>query len=125
METNTGRVVKVKLSAGFWILLFCISLITFGAFALVFILAALTWPKVLDDEGLTLRTGKRYLWANIYNVRAVTVRHTSGIKLTGRVELEFYINKKFKKVRIVPFSTGNMDEVLDFLSVRLGSHIHI
>ena len=125
METYTGRVVRVKLSVAFWVMSIVISLITFGSFSLVFILSALTWPKVLDDEGLTLRTGKRYLWANLYNVSAVTVRHTSGIKLGRRVDLEFFVNKKFKKVKIVRLSTRNMDEVLDFLSVRLSSHIHV
>jgi hypothetical protein len=118
MPTSSGQVVKVHLSIGFWIIATLVALGTFGVMAIFFFWITRSWVASLDDEGLTLRNGKRFLWKDLIMVRAVTVRHTSGIRLTGRVELSFYSGPR---IRIVPFSTGNSEEVLAFLSLKAGS----
>ena len=118
MSTPSGHVVKVHLSIGFWIIATLVALGTFGVMAIFFFWITRSWVGSLDDEGLTLRNGKRFLWKDLISVHAVTVRHPTGIRLTGRVELSFYTGKP---IRIVPFSTGNSEEVLAFLSAKAGS----
>ena len=67
-----------------------------------------------------MRNGKRCLWKDLYFVQAVTVRHPTGIRLTGRVQLLFHDRPE---VKIVPFSTWNSKEVLAFLSTKVGSKV--
>ena len=122
MESAPGQVVKVRLSAGFWILMVFLAFATCGVMPLYFLWLTRSWVRELDDEGLTLRNGKRQLWKDLISVHAVTVRHTTGIRLTGRVELVFY---EGKNVVIVPFSTGNSEEVLEFLSAKVGSKVRV
>jgi hypothetical protein len=82
-----------------------------------------SWVKTLDDEGLTLRNGQRYLWKDLAYVDAVVVRHTSGIRLGGRIDLDFHGRKK--AIRIVKFSTGNSEEVFDFLTAKVGHKVQV
>ncbi len=118
----TSQVVKVRLSIGFWIIAILTALVTWGVMGIFFFWVSRSWVGSLDDEGLTLRNGKRFLWKDLISVRAVAVRHTTGIRLTGRVELSFYTGPK---IRIVPFSTGNSNEVLAFLSSQVGSKVSV
>lgn len=112
-----NRVVKVKLSVGFWLMAALASIFTCGVMAIYFLWMTRSWVATLDDEGLLLRNGKRYRWSEVSRVYAVAVLHTSGIRLTGRVETMFAGGTS---VRIVPFSTADSGEVLAFLSAKVG-----
>ena len=121
-EVASSSAIKVRLSVGFWLMAAIAAFCTLGVMALYLLWLTRSWVKLIDDEGLILRNGKRFPWKDLSRVYAVTVRHTTGIRLTGRVELLFAGGDK---VRIVPFSTGNSEEVLAFLSTKVGSKVSV
>jgi hypothetical protein len=75
------------------------------------------FPRIIDDEGITTRSGKRYLWTELVNWERhrLVAGGSGGFRITGNVTLFF----KTGKVLIGSFPIKNLDEVLAILSKRL------
>ena len=120
METVEKKII-VKLSAGYYlgILFFCIC---WGlGLILHFLVNNRVFPKILDDEGITTRNGKRYLWTELENWERhrLVLNSTTGPRLTGNVTLFFTRGK----VIIGSFPIDNLNEVLAFLSYKLNDNV--
>jgi hypothetical protein len=78
-------------------------------------------PKVLDPEGVTLRSGKRYLWRDATDlVRVRVVGAISGAKR------DYYIRISFGNdiVNLTPGELKNGDAALEYLEAVLGTRLH-
>ncbi len=85
---------------------------TFGIATLFMWITSRKWPKLIDSEGMTLRSGKRLLWTELTKIQPVTVVNRAGVRITGRLDLYF---DKFV-VPIVTHSLKEGDTVLEFTS---------
>ena len=70
---------EIHVSLGFWVIAVTLGIITAGIVPLAMILTHKNWPKIIDDEGLTLGDGTRIPWS------ACTHLH----KVAGRTDLIF------------------------------------
>lgn len=79
------------------------------------------FPKILDDEGITTRNGKRHLWTDLvsWERQRLVLNSSSGPRITGNVTFVFTGGK----VRIGSFPIENLDEVLAFLSHKFGQDV--
>ena len=107
---------EVHLSGSYRATLWLVGVFTLGIGALAMWLSARSWPGVLDQEGITLRSGKRVEWDQLTDVRRVTVVNDRGRRVTGRLELVFGKTK----VKIVPQSLAEGHAVLEYVSQILG-----
>ena len=78
-----------------------------------------SWPKRIDQSGITLRNGKQFMWNDLTDTRAVTVVGRYGARITGRLELVF----GKKKVRIVPQSLQEGQGVIKYINEILGTQL--
>ena len=76
--------VIVKLSGGYWVLmvLFCVC---WGLGLIIHFFNNRVFPRILDDEGITTRNGKRYLWTDLvsWERQRLVLNSQSGPRLTG------------------------------------------
>jgi hypothetical protein len=63
---------EIRVSVGFWILAVGLGLLTFGIAPLAMIFSRKSWPKIVDDEGLTLGDGTRIPWKACTHVAKVS-----------------------------------------------------
>jgi hypothetical protein len=78
-----------------------------------------TYPRQLDERGMTMRNGARREWSDL--VRATpTAASMSGIKLGGGARLDFADGSM---VAIVPNMIADPDGVLGYISDRVGAKI--
>jgi len=111
---------EVSLSGSYKFVMCLVGLCTFGLGAVVMWLSARSWPRVLDAEGITLRSGRRMAWDDLTDVRKVTVVDPNrGRRVTGRLDLVF----GRKKARVVPQSLRQGPEVMAFLTDALGQQV--
>ncbi|MFQ5400285.1 MAG: hypothetical protein ACE5E7_11890 [Anaerolineae bacterium] len=82
-------------------------------------LATMSWPRILDQDGITLRNGRRVRWEALTEVRPITVVDARGRRVTGRLELVF----GKVKVKIVPQSLAEGQAVLQYVSQILGEDV--
>ena len=109
----------VHLSRSYKSLLWLVGVFTLGIGALAMWLAARSWPRVIDQEGITLRSGRRLKWSELSEVRRVRAVDSYGRRVTGSLELIF----GKAKAKIVPQSLAEGREVLAYLSRLLGEEI--
>lgn len=62
---------EIRVSVGYWIVAVGLGLLTFGIVPLVMVLSRRNWPKVVDDDGLTLGDGTRIPWTACTHVAKV------------------------------------------------------
>jgi len=62
---------EIRVSLGYWIIAVTLGVVTFGIVPLVMILSRRNWPKIVDDEGLTLGDGTRIPWKACTHVAKV------------------------------------------------------
>jgi hypothetical protein len=62
---------EIRVSVGFWIIAVVLGALTFGIVPLVMILSRKSWPKLVDDDGLTLGDGTRIPWKACTHVAKV------------------------------------------------------
>jgi hypothetical protein len=110
----------VKLSAGYYIgmAFFCVC---WGLGLIIHFTNNRVFPKIIDDEGITTRSGKRHLWSELidWERQRLVAGSTYGPRITGNFTLFF----KKGKVRIGSFPIENLNEVLTFVSQKLFSEI--
>lgn len=70
---------EIHVSIGFWVIALTLGLLTVGIVPLAMIFARKNWPRILDDEGLTLGDGTRIPWSACTHVQ----------KMPGRTDLVF------------------------------------
>ncbi len=87
----------IRVSVGYWLIAVGLGVVTLGIVPLVMLLSRRAWPRVVDDEGLTLRDGTRIPWTACTHVA----------KVPGATQLVF-------GGTTVPFPT---------FSIRRGKHI--
>lgn len=92
---------------------------TLGLGAVLMWLQLRSWPKHIDASGITLRNGKKFMWTELTDTRAVTVVGRYGVRITGRLELVF----GKKKVRIVPQSLKEGQGVIKYINEILGTQL--
>ena len=97
---------EIHVSIGFWAVAVTLGLVTAGIVPLVMILSRKNWPKLLDDDGLTLGDGTRIPWSACTHVQ----------KVAGRTDLIF-------GGTTVPFQTWSIrhgKRILGEIRKRLG-----
>ena len=62
---------EIRVSVGFYIVAIGLGLLTFGIVPLLMIFSRRNWPKIIDDEGLTLGDGTRIPWKACTHVAKV------------------------------------------------------
>jgi hypothetical protein len=107
--------IKLHFSVQFIILMILMGICSFGLMPLFLWLGARSWPRLIDQDGMTLRNGKRLSWKDVTEFRRVNLR-IHGISAGGRIEVLF--GKKKVPIPLNSFSEGR--EVLAFLSQRFG-----
>jgi len=110
---------EVHLSRSYKFTLWLVGIFTLGIGALGMWLSARSWPKVLDQQGMTLRNGKRVEWNQLSDVKRVTVVNELGRRVTGRLELTFGKTK----TKIVPQSLAEGQAALDYISQIVGEEV--
>ncbi len=110
---------EIHLSKSYKFILWLVGICTLGVGALLMWLSTRTWPGVIDQEGITLRNGKRVEWKQLSDVQRVTVVDSLGRRVTGRLELVFGKTK----VKIVPQSLAEGQAALDYVSQILGGEV--
>ena len=106
----------VHLGGAYPMLLWLLLPFTFGIGTLALWLSALSWPQRLDHDGIVTRTGRRFLWKDLVEVRRVTVMQQHFGRITGRLDLVF----RTGKVKIVPHSLKEGAAVIDYVGSAVG-----
>jgi hypothetical protein len=110
-------ILKVHLSSSYKLLMRLAGLVTFGVGALLLWLSTMSWPRLIDSDGITLRSGRRLHWGKLTEQRFVRFEDPRSAEgSTGRLELLF----GRATVRIVPRSLAEGSAVLGFLTQVLG-----
>jgi len=110
--------IEVHLSKSYIVIMVLTGLFTCG-FTIIFMwFTARCWPAVIDEEGITMRSGKRVYWRDLTEQRRVRVVR-GGSRVTGRLDLIF--GKTV--VQIVPHSLKEGPEVMQFLSELFGENV--
>src|ERR1044072_8823825 len=90
-----------------------IGLFTLGLGALLMLLQYRHWVKLFDDQGVTRRDGKQFLWAYLKNVKFVRMRLRSGREgPLNHIELIFHDGR----ATIFPLMLENSSEVMGVIS---------
>jgi len=110
---------NVHLSKFFLITAIVGGFFTFGLVALILFVQSRTFPKSIDGEGITLRSGKRYSWHMLTKATPVTIVDSRGRRMAGKLILEF----GKKKVNIVPASYKEGYAVIDYINSLLGTNM--
>jgi len=112
--------VDVRLSAGYFVAMAFLSVMWGLGLVLHFLVNNRVFPRVLDADGVTTRSGRRHRWADLEDwERNRMVVGAGGPRLTGNLTLLFATGK----VVIGSFPVGNLDEVLSFLGRKLGGPV--
>lgn len=118
MKEQGGQKIKVELSGSFKMVLWIVGFCMLGIGALFMYMTTLTWPREMDEDGMTLRSGKRIPWGEITGSTAVTVVDAqTGRRMTGRLDL----TAKGQKIKIVTQSIVPADQVMEMIRRKLGS----
>ena len=109
--------IQVEIAGSYKMVQWIVGLCTFGIGALAMHLSAQCWPKDLDEEGVTTRSGKRFRWNDIEKATSVTVVDQRGRRVTGRLDLKAGKDS----IKIVTQSIVPADKVLDMVQRKLGN----
>jgi len=111
-------IVKLKAEYYIGIALFCVC---WGLGLIIHFTNNRVFPKIIDDEGITTRSGKRHLWKGLmdWERQRLVAGGTYGPRITGNITLFFETGK----VRIGSFPIENLNEVLTFVSQKLTAEI--
>ncbi len=116
MPPTQDEKILVEIAGSYKMVQWIVGLCTFGIGALAMHLSTQPWPKELDGEGITTRSGKRYKWDDIEKATSVTVVDEKGRRLTGRLDLKAGKDT----IKIVTQSIIPADRVLDMIQRKLG-----
>lgn len=111
MDVHLSKFFKVTAVLG--------GIFTFGLVAVILWVQSRTFPKHIDGQGLTLRSGKTYKWNELTKATPVTVVNSRGQRVAGKLMLEF----GKKKVNIVPASYKEGYEVINYINSILGTEL--
>jgi hypothetical protein len=111
--------VKVKLSPVYFLGMAFLTALWGLGLILHFFVNNRVFPKVIDDEGITTRNGKRYLWTDLkdWERHRLVLGGSGGPRITGNITLFF----SGGKVLIGSFPIDNLKEVLNFLTIKLNA----
>lgn len=117
MSSNQDEKIQVEIAGSYKMVQWIVGLCTFGIGALAMHLSAQPWPKELDEDGITTRSGKRYKWDDIEKATAITVVDQLGRRVTGRLDLKAGKDT----IKVVTQSIVPADRVLDMVQRKLGN----
>jgi hypothetical protein len=106
------EVKKVPLSGCLQVIL---AVFTLGVAPLLISMGERSWPKLVDDQGLVTRGGKRIPWNEFTKVTKVVTRIGSGGGTTEHYELR----SKQGKVIVPTYRLQDGEKVVDFILNRL------
>lgn len=109
----------IEINPAFRMLLWILGIFTLGVGALGMWLQTRSWPRVMDDDGITLRNGTRVRWSECTKIVRVTAVTEHGGRISGRADLLFGKTR----VRLVPQSLVQGQAVLDYASAHLGQAV--
>lgn len=110
---------KIDINPGFKMVLWMVGLFTLGVGALGMWWQTRSWPALMDDDGITLRNGRRVRWTDCTKVIRVTAVNEHGGRISGRADLLFGKTR----VRLVPQSLMQGQAVLDLASQKLQQQV--
>jgi hypothetical protein len=111
-----GSRIEAKLAVEYYLLLLVLCLM-WGLGIVLHLLNRRVFPRWLDDEGITTISGRRHRWDELVLVeRQRLVIGAGGPRLTGNLTLKF----RTGTVRIGSFGYSNLQQILNFLSEKLG-----
>lgn len=108
--------IEVRIKPTYIIVSLLLALFTFGIGGLVMWLMTITWPRSLDQEGITLRSGKRVLWKNATRAQPTRVVFL-GMRVNGGLILHFGNDM----VSVVPASITPADQVVELVARKTGA----
>ncbi len=76
------------------------------------------WPRIIDQEGITRRDGRRVLWKDLTKIERLTGR-AYGIRLSGGLRLHF---REDQIVEIAPNSITPSARVVRFVAQKTGAY---
>ena len=80
--------IEAKIQRSFPVRLIVVGIFTFGLGALILYLTVRSYVKTLDDDAVTVRSGKRYAWGDLTKIKPVYVRRYGRTTL-NHVDLMF------------------------------------
>jgi hypothetical protein len=104
---------EVKLARGHYVWMFFFGLISFGILAIVMYWRDRSSLKTLDDDGLTLRNGRRYAWTDLKSLKAVYMAEYGEADLR-HLELAF----PAETVLVFPDNVQEPQTVVDFVAKK-------
>lgn len=107
---------EVRLNAFYKFVMWLVGICTLGIGALIMWVMLRRWPKYIDNEGVTLRNGRRFLWSEVDDTKWVTLANYRGNRIGGRLDLVCGTCR----IPIVPQSLVNGEQVIDYIGERLG-----
>ncbi|HEY3997592.1 MAG TPA: hypothetical protein VGO93_01925 [Candidatus Xenobia bacterium] len=94
------------------------TLMTFGLFPLILRAGEAHLPKIVDEQGVTTRGGKRYAWTDFTRATRVKVRGKGGYILSDEILLDSPTGKVGFLARMV-----DADKVKEYALQHLPDHL--
>jgi len=93
-----------------------LAVLTLGVASLAKFIQEKSWPKRVDDQGLTTRGGKQIAWSEFTKMKLVnTYINSSSSPATQHYELA----SGKGKVVVAPYRLENGDQVMEYIYTRL------
>lgn len=89
-----------------------------AGFAIYLLLNTRRWPRIIDQEGITRRDGRRVLWKDLTKVERITGR-VHGVRVSGALRLHF---REDQIVEIAPNSITPSQRVTRFIAQKTGAY---
>ena len=121
-ETKYEGPMFVHLIWWYWLIMFVSIPVTLGVGTIgMWWVARYRFPKVIDDEGIVKRNGKKLLWRDLTRCQKTTLVNKHGKRVSGSVDLYF----GDEVVKINPYAFAEGFEVLKFVRMVSGQEIDI
>ncbi|MBP9111911.1 MAG: hypothetical protein KBF88_03840 [Polyangiaceae bacterium] len=109
---------KAIYGTSFYVLFGIIGVTTCGIGLLIVVFMRSMWIDSVDNEGVTTRSGARYLWSNLTKIDRVTM--VAGASRVAGVGTLYFGNKK---VIINTALVSNATEIVQFVQARVGQPV--
>jgi hypothetical protein len=111
--------IKVELSLAYFLGMAFLTALWGLGLILHFFVNNRVFPKIIDDEGITTRSGKRHLWKDLrdWERHRLVLGGPGGPRITGNITLLF----SGGKVLIGSFPIENLKEALTFRTAKLNA----
>lgn len=105
---------EARLAKRFWWTAGCTGCFTIGVAPILMWIVSQRFPRTLDDEGVTLRNGRRLVWRDLKPVRLISRRNPSlvfGYR---------FVSADGRRMEIPYASLENAERLIDFALRKTG-----